>query len=281
MSAPRVDGTFPTSSGILFGLGLGGFFDGIVLHQLLQWHHMLSQWYPPNTVENLRINTLWDGIFHSTTYVFVVVAIYLFLRTAHTRHLCWSPKLMGGTILIGFGAFNVVEGLIDHQLIGIHHVNELVPREQWPACDFGFIAWGVVLFGFGWVLNRMAKSEQAAAASSFRTDAGRGPSGAESGKACAWFASSRRPGLLLYRLLRRRIVDPHDELPGGHHGQSAEGQNGQDEQCRTAIPSGDQAISPNNHQKHSAVVDERTDHKPGDAPRKLGHDSPLQERRHE
>ena len=32
---------FPASAGILFGLGLGGFFDGIVLHQL-RWHHMLS-----------------------------------------------------------------------------------------------------------------------------------------------------------------------------------------------------------------------------------------------
>jgi uncharacterized membrane protein len=28
------------SAGILFGLGLGGFF----LHQILQWHHMLSTW---------------------------------------------------------------------------------------------------------------------------------------------------------------------------------------------------------------------------------------------
>jgi uncharacterized membrane protein len=27
---------------VLLGLGLGGFFDGIVLHQILQWHHMLS-----------------------------------------------------------------------------------------------------------------------------------------------------------------------------------------------------------------------------------------------
>ncbi|TIP73091.1 MAG: DUF2243 domain-containing protein, partial [Mesorhizobium sp.] len=33
---------FPTSAGILLGLGLGGFFDGIVLHQLLQWHHMAT-----------------------------------------------------------------------------------------------------------------------------------------------------------------------------------------------------------------------------------------------
>ncbi len=26
----------------ILGVGLGGFVDGIVLHQVLQWHHMLS-----------------------------------------------------------------------------------------------------------------------------------------------------------------------------------------------------------------------------------------------
>ena len=67
---------FPTSAGILFGLGLGGFFDGIVLHQLLQWHHMLSSWYPVNSIENLELNTSWDGIFHSSTYLFVVGRVY-------------------------------------------------------------------------------------------------------------------------------------------------------------------------------------------------------------
>ena len=29
----------PTLAGFFLGLGLGGFFDGIVLHQILQWHH--------------------------------------------------------------------------------------------------------------------------------------------------------------------------------------------------------------------------------------------------
>jgi hypothetical protein len=33
---------FPTEAGVFLGLGLGGFFDGIVLHQVLQWHHMVS-----------------------------------------------------------------------------------------------------------------------------------------------------------------------------------------------------------------------------------------------
>ena len=101
---------FPISAGIFFGLGLGGFFDGIVLHQVLQWHHMLSSWFPVNTIENLELNTRWDGIFHSTTYLFVLIGLFLLWRTAHRKHLYWSSKLLIGTMLLGFGIFNTVEG---------------------------------------------------------------------------------------------------------------------------------------------------------------------------
>lgn len=145
--------TFPTAAGILLGLGLGGFFDGIVLHQVLQWHHMLtSAGYPPNSVHNLQVNTLWDGLFHSTTYIFVGLGLWTLWRTARRRHLRWSGKLLAATLLIGFGLFNLVEGIIDHQVLGIHHVNETVPREQWIYWDIGFLAWGAAMLVGGWLL---------------------------------------------------------------------------------------------------------------------------------
>ena len=146
---------FPISAGILFGLGLGGFFDGIVLHQVLQWHHMVtSAGYPPDTVENLEINTFLDGLFHAATYIFVVLGLIALWRTAHRSHLWWSWKLLAGTMLIGFGIFNVVEGLIDHHLLGIHHVNETVPREHWIYWDVGFLIWGAAMIVGGWALYR-------------------------------------------------------------------------------------------------------------------------------
>lgn len=160
LQASSNDSAFPTASGILFGLGLGGFFDGIVLHQVLQWHHMLSNWYPTNTVANLRLNTLWDGIFHSATYVFVVVGLYLFWRTAHRTHLYWSGKLLSGSLLLGWGAFNLVEGTVDHQLLGIHHVNEKAPRVDWIYWDLGFLAWGAAMLIGGWLLYRWGRRER-------------------------------------------------------------------------------------------------------------------------
>lgn len=153
------DRHFPVSAGILFGMGLGGFFDGIVLHQVLQWHHMLSTWYPVNTVGNLELNTRWDGIFHSATYLFVVAGLFILWRTAQRRHLHWSSKLLTGTMLMGFGAFNIVEGLIDHHLLGIHHVNELVDVHYRTYWDIGFIAWGAAMLIIGWLLLRQGQRE--------------------------------------------------------------------------------------------------------------------------
>ena len=151
----RWDRGFPISAGILLGLGLGGFFDGIVLHQVLQWHHMLtSAGYPADSVPNLEVNTLWDGLFHASTYVFVLLGLILLWRRAHRPHVRWPGKLLAGTMLMGFGAFNLVEGVIDHHLLGIHHVNETVPRDQWIWWDLGFLVWGAAMLVGGWVLLR-------------------------------------------------------------------------------------------------------------------------------
>lgn len=159
-----VSGTraFPLGAGILFGLGLGGFFDGIVLHQILQWHHMVSSWYPIDSIPNLELNTRWDGIFHSATYVFVVLGLFILWRAAHRGHLSWSNKLLAGSLLLGWGLFNTVEGVIDHQILGVHHVNETMPRDQWIFWDVGFLLWGVAMLVAGGLLVRAGRREGAA-----------------------------------------------------------------------------------------------------------------------
>ncbi|MEZ4869128.1 MAG: DUF2243 domain-containing protein [Caldilineaceae bacterium] len=151
---------FPKAAGIFFGLGLGGFFDGIVLHQVLQWHHMVtSAGYPVNSVANLKFNTRLDGLFHATTYLFVVVGLVLLWRAAHRLHGRWTNRLLIGTVLIGFGLFNLVEGLIDHQLLGLHHVNETAPLAQWLYWDLGFLLWGAVMLAVGWLLVRTGQQQ--------------------------------------------------------------------------------------------------------------------------
>ena len=158
MTTPVHSRRFPALAGILFGLGLGGFFDGIVLHQILQWHHMVtSAGYPADSVAHLELNTLLDGLFHAATYIFVLAGLVVLWRHAQRGHLFWSSRLLAGTLLMGFGLFNLVEGLVDHQILGIHHVNETVPRDQWIFWDLGFLAWGAAMLAGGWWLYRSGR----------------------------------------------------------------------------------------------------------------------------
>lgn len=154
--APR----FPTMAGVMFGLGLGGFFDGIVLHQILQWHHMLtSAGFSAHDVHGLQVNTFADGLFHTATYVFVVIGLVLLWRAARRPHFGWSGKLLLGSMLVGFGLFNLVEGTINHHLLGIHHVNETVPQAQWIVWDLGFLIWGLAMLVIGGVILRCGRLE--------------------------------------------------------------------------------------------------------------------------
>lgn len=160
--------SFPTSAGVLLGLGLGGFFDGIVFHQLLQWHHMVSGWYPLNSIENITLNTTWDGIFHSATYVLLLAGLYLMWQRARGSELRWSSWQCLGAILLGWGIFNLVEGVIDHQILKLHRVNETVPDEQRIFWDIGFLLWGAAMVIMGAAMTRAGKREGADAGGSLQ-----------------------------------------------------------------------------------------------------------------
>ncbi len=143
---------FPVSAGIFLGLGLGGFFDGIVFHQLLQWHHVVSGWYPINSAENLKLNIFWDGIFHSGTYVLVLTGLFILWRSAYRLHRSWLNASLIGSLLIGWGIFNLVEGVLNHTLLGIHRVNETVDPSQRLVWDMGFLFWGALMAATGWAV---------------------------------------------------------------------------------------------------------------------------------
>jgi uncharacterized membrane protein len=143
---------------VLLGLGLGGFFDGIVLHQILQWHHMLtSAGYPADTVGNLELNTLLDGLFHTSTYVMTAVGLGLLWNATRLPHVRWSTMLLIGGLLVGWGTFNVVEGIVDHHLLDLHHVKEDSGNQL--AWDLGFLGWGAAMLGGGLGLMRAGDRE--------------------------------------------------------------------------------------------------------------------------
>ena len=84
------------SSGILLGAGLGGFFDGILLHQILQWHNMLSSKFPPLDLIAMKYNMMWDGLFHAITGVMTVRGLALLFRAGERSDVPWSRRAFGG-----------------------------------------------------------------------------------------------------------------------------------------------------------------------------------------
>ncbi len=155
--------------GVVLGVGLGGFIDGIVLHQLLQWHHMLTgtdtdrlglDYYDPATVPGLQMNTVWDGIVHVTTWLCVLLGLgLLHSRLSRRRDRVVGARGLWGWVLVGWGLFNLVEGVLNHHVMGIHHVRS-GPHEL--AYDLAFLALGAVLIGVGRLLARGADREAGA-----------------------------------------------------------------------------------------------------------------------
>ena len=135
--------TRPRLPGIRLGIGLGGFVDGIVLHQILQWHHMLSGEgsFAKTTVGGLEDDTLADGLFHAGTWLAVAAGIYFLWRRTDDWRWAAGGRAFVGWLLVGWGLLNVVEGVVNHRVLGLHHVREGAGIDQ-RAWDLGFLAFG-------------------------------------------------------------------------------------------------------------------------------------------
>ncbi|MDX1962185.1 MAG: DUF2243 domain-containing protein [Pirellulales bacterium] len=153
------------TAGIVLGIGLGGFVDGILFHQILQVHQMLSAKYPkigvdPQTaIANIEINMFWDGLFHAFTWLMTVLGVALLWQAVRLKKVPLSTTTLVGSLLCGWGLFNLVEGIIDHHLLHIHHVTETDGHLLW---DLAFLTSGVILILIGWGLIHAARGDQVA-----------------------------------------------------------------------------------------------------------------------
>ena len=140
------------SAGILLGIGLGGFLDGIVFHQILQMHNMLSNQIPPDTLVNAKINMTWDGYFHAAVWLITFIGVYRLFQAAKRDDVVWSGKILFGAGLAGWGLFNVVEGIINHHVLELHHVMEYTVNK--PTYDLAFLIVSVLILLIGWMTIR-------------------------------------------------------------------------------------------------------------------------------
>ena len=137
----------PSSAGLVLGFALGGFFDGILLHQVLQWHHLLSAvagW------GDLRAQVLADGLFHAAMYLVALLGLWLLWRQRQEP----SGRRLVAAALIGFGAWHVADAVLSHWLLGIHRIrmDSAVPL----VWDLAWVlAFGVLAIAAGgWLARR-------------------------------------------------------------------------------------------------------------------------------
>ena len=145
-------------AGIFLGIGMGGFFDGIVFHQLLQLHNMLTGKLPKDSIANVEVNMFWDGLFHAGTWTMTLIGLVLLWRAVTKHRVLLSTKCYVGSMILGWGLFNFVEGLIDHHILHLHHVVESLGVSVY---DYAFLASGVTFMAIGWSMVRTGKKDEA------------------------------------------------------------------------------------------------------------------------
>lgn len=149
--------------GLFLGFALGGFFDGILLHQILQWHHLLSAIDP----ENARFQVAADGWFHALMYALAAAAIWgLWRAQAQGRGVAGGRLL--GQVLVGFGLWHLVDAVLSHWLLGIHRIR--MDSADPLVWDLGWlVGFGLVPLALGWILRGRSGGGSSGVAASLAT----------------------------------------------------------------------------------------------------------------
>ncbi|MUK90205.1 DUF2243 domain-containing protein [Ornithinibacillus sp. L9] len=133
----------------VLGFGFMGAMDGIIFHQLLQWHSVVM-----NTTREGQI--LSDGIFHFAVTIAIVVGGIMLWIAGKPTILPRGIRLLVGGFLLGSGIFNLVEGIVNHHLLQIHRVK---PGDANAIVyDLSFLALGLILAIVGYIVYRNAKT---------------------------------------------------------------------------------------------------------------------------
>jgi uncharacterized membrane protein len=116
-----VSRTRSIASGLFVGIGVAGFLDETVFHQLLHWHHF---WDGGSQSAGL----VSDGAFHAASWLCMVAGLFWFADLR--RRDGWQSRAWVGGILIGAGGFQLYDGLVQHKLLGLHQIRYQVTL--WP-----------------------------------------------------------------------------------------------------------------------------------------------------
>lgn len=131
------------------GFALGGFFDGILLHQVLQWHHLLSLWAPAG---DLRFHVMWDGVFHAAHYAIAALALVVLWRRRHEAAQEGAGRLTAGWAFLGFAGWHVLDVVLNHWILRMHRTR--LDVDDPLVWDLGLFGIGGAAGVIGWLILR-------------------------------------------------------------------------------------------------------------------------------
>jgi uncharacterized membrane protein len=137
-----------TAAAIILGLAFSGFFDGILLHQVLQWHHFLSL-VPGETYRDLRVQVYADGLFHVVVYCIAAIGLIMLVRARRELDRPGAGRRFVGGAVLGFGVWNIADVGFFHWVLKIHRIRVNVSNPL--AYDLAwFFGLGVLVAALGW-----------------------------------------------------------------------------------------------------------------------------------
>lgn len=141
-------------AGFVLGFAFGGFFDGVMLHQVLQWHHLLSL-VPGEDLRRIEVQILADGGFHVLMWAIAAAGLWLLWRARDDLAADRTGRGLLVAFLLGFAAWNALDVIGFHWVLHIHRIRVDVPAGDRLRWDLLWLAlFSVLPLAAAWLARR-------------------------------------------------------------------------------------------------------------------------------
>ncbi|GIO26367.1 DUF2243 domain-containing protein [Ornithinibacillus bavariensis] len=132
----------------LLGIGTIGMMDGIVFHQILQWHSIYMHTNRFNQIVS-------DGLFHLIVTIVIFIGAVILWKSDPSDSKNNNFTFLSG-LFLGAGIFNFIEGILNHHILQIHHVK---PGPNQFLYDILFDVTGIIIIIIGLLFMKISSAK--------------------------------------------------------------------------------------------------------------------------
>ncbi|MGA5411187.1 DUF2243 domain-containing protein [Streptomyces lavendulocolor] len=128
------------TTGAIAGAAVMAAVDEIIFHQVLGWHHFYDR-------STTAVGLLSDGLLHTAELLALVAGFFLYADLRRRRAL--APAHARAGFVLGLGAFQLFDGIVDHKLLRLHQIRygvDVTPYDwAWNAAGLLLLLAGLLL----------------------------------------------------------------------------------------------------------------------------------------